>query len=175
MLATSAYMFVFRLIHITAGVAWAGSVFLLVVFVQPSAAAIAPAGAPFMSELLGGRRLIDRIIGIGTATVVAGLFLYWHDWHAYGGFGNWVTSAFGAVISIGMVAAIGALAIGVAGTRPTVERFLALGRAAADAGGPTPEQLREMGRLQARLKVYARASLGLLAIAVFCMATARYW
>jgi hypothetical protein len=32
-----------------------------------------------------------------------------------------------------------------------------------------------MGRLQARLKVYARASLGLLAIAVFCMATARYW
>lgn len=33
MLATSAYLIVFRLLHIVAGVAWAGSVFLFVVFV----------------------------------------------------------------------------------------------------------------------------------------------
>src|SRR2546428_6749574 len=98
MIATSVYMLVFRLIHIAAGVTWAGSVFLFVVFVQPSAAAIAPAGAPFMAELLGKRRLVDRIIGMGSATVGGGLFLYWHDWQAYGSFGNWVGSTFGPVI-----------------------------------------------------------------------------
>ena len=59
MLASDAFMVVFRIVHILAGVAWVGSVFLLVVFVQPSAAAIAPASAPFMNELLGRRRLVD--------------------------------------------------------------------------------------------------------------------
>ena len=36
-----------------------------------------------MGELLGKRRLIDRIIGIGVITVIAVLFLYWHDWHLF--------------------------------------------------------------------------------------------
>ena len=71
MLADSAYMLVFRIVHITSGVLWVGSVFLLSVFVAPAAEAIAPAGAPLMGELLGKRRLVDRIIGLGTITVVA--------------------------------------------------------------------------------------------------------
>jgi uncharacterized membrane protein len=175
MVGVSPYMLVFRLIHIAAGVAWAGSVFLLVTVIQPTAAAIAPAGAPFMGALLGTRRLVDRLIGMGSLTVVAGLFLYWHDWQAYGSFGNWIGSAFGTVITIGTVAAIGALAIGIGGTRPSVMRFLAIGRQAAEAGGPTPEQGTEIAVLQERLKVFARASLALIAVAVFCMATARYW
>jgi uncharacterized membrane protein len=171
----SVFMLVFRLIHIAAGVTWAGSVFLFVVFVQPSAAAIAPAGAPFMAELLGKRRLVDRIIGMGSATVVGGLFLYWHDWQAYGSFGDWAGSTFGTVITIGTVAAIAALAIGVAGTRPTLMRFMALGRQAAEAGGPSTEQSTEMARLQGQLKVFARSSLALIGVAVVAMATARYW
>jgi uncharacterized membrane protein len=173
--SVSVYMIVFRLIHIGAGVAWGGSVFLLVLFVQPSAAAIAPAGAPFMTELLGKRRLIDRIIGLGAATVGGGLFLYWHDWQAYGSFNDWIDSAFGKVITIGTVTSIAALAIGVLGTRPAVMRFLAIGREAGMSGGPTPEQAVEMGSLQARMKVLARASLALIGLTVIAMATARYW
>jgi hypothetical protein len=60
-------------------------------------------------------------------------------------------------------------------TRPKVMRMLAVGRAAAEAGGPTPEQTAEIGGIQGRLKVFARASLALLALTVFAMATARYW
>ena len=97
MLADSAYMLVFRIVHITAGVLWVGSVFLLSVFVAPAAEAIAPAGAPLMGELLGKRRLVDRIIGLGTITVVAGLFLYWHDWHLFPSFGDWLSSRFGGI------------------------------------------------------------------------------
>src|SRR5438128_1011852 len=104
MLAASGYMVAFRIVHILAAIAWAGSVFLFVVFVQPSVAAIAPAGAPFMGELLGKRRLVDRIIAMGSATVIGGLFLYWHDWHLFGSFGDWISSRFGAVITAGAVA-----------------------------------------------------------------------
>ncbi len=175
MLAASAYMIVFRIVHILAGIAWAGSVFLFVIFVQPSVAAIAPAGAPFMAELLGKRRLADRLIALGSITVIGGLFLYWHDWHDFGGFGDWISSTFGAVITAGAAAAIIGLGIGIFGTRPNVMRLLSLGRQAAEAGGPPPPELAaEMGRTQARLKIFARTTLGLIALSALAMATARY-
>ena len=75
----------------------------------------------------------------------------------------------------GALSAIGALAFGIFGTRPRVERFLAIGGQAAAAGGPTPEQAAEMGVLQSQLKVLARVSLVLIMVAAFAMATARYW
>ena len=56
------FMLVFRVLHIAAGVAWAGSVFLFVVLIQPSAAAIGPAAGPFMMELLGRRKLVSWLL-----------------------------------------------------------------------------------------------------------------
>jgi hypothetical protein len=167
---------VFRIIHILAGVAWAGSVFLFVVFVQPSTAAIAPAGAPFMAELLGRRRLVDRLLVFAALTIAGGAVLYWRDWDAVGSFGDWIGSSFGAVLTVGAVAAIAAFLIGLFGTRPNVQRLLAIGRQIAGADGPpSPELVAEMQRLQARLKVLAQTTLGLITIAVLAMATARYW
>jgi len=49
-------MLVFRVIHILLAIAWGGTVFLLVFFLQPSAKAIGPAAGPFMRELLGTRK-----------------------------------------------------------------------------------------------------------------------
>ena len=37
MLATSIYMIVFRVIHVLLAIAWGGAMFLLVVFLQPTA------------------------------------------------------------------------------------------------------------------------------------------
>jgi uncharacterized membrane protein len=174
-LASDTFMVVFRIVHILAGVLWVGSVFLFAMFVSPSAAAIAPAGAPFMAELLGKRRLVDRIIMIAMISVAGGLVLYWHDWHLYGSFGDWIGSTFGATLTVGMVAALTALGIGLYGTRPNVRRMLALGRQVAESGGPpTPEVAAEMGAIQGRLKILARVSLGLLILAVLAMSTARY-
>jgi uncharacterized membrane protein len=175
MIAASLYMIVFRIVHIGAGVAWAGSVFFLVAFVQPAAAAVGPAGAPFMAELLGVRRLVDRIIGIAWVSVVGGLFLYWRDWDLFGSLGDWLGSSFGAVLTIGALAAIGALAVGIFATRPTVARLLALGRSAAEAGGPTAETAASIARAQERLRALARGQLVMISIAVIAMATARYW
>src|SRR5207249_2928860 len=100
-LAAAVYMVVFRIAHVLAAIAWGGSVFLFVVFVQPSVAAIAPAGAPFMVELLGKRKLVSVLIALGTATVIGGAFLYWHDSQLYGGFGDWIGTAFGLTITLG--------------------------------------------------------------------------
>ena len=158
MLAASTYMLVFRIVHITAGVLWVGSVFLFTTSLAPAAEAIAPAGAPLMGELLGKRRLIDRIIGIGAVTVIAGLFLYWHDWHLFQSFGDWLSSRFGASLTIGMVSAL-----------------IALGAEVAASGAPpTPDVAAELATIQHRLKILARVGLGLLLFAVVAMSVARY-
>jgi hypothetical protein len=53
--------------------------------------------------------------------------------------------------------------------------MLALGRQAAEAGGPpSPEVGAEIAAIQQRLKVAARVSFGLLVVAVALMATAQY-
>jgi len=174
-LAEALYMIVFRIVHVLSGIAWGGSVFLFVVFVQPTVAAIAPAGAPFMAELLGKRRLVNVLIGLGSATVIGGLFLYWHDWHASGSFGTWIGTRFGATLTVGAVAAIVALAVGIFGTRPNVTRVLAMGRQVAQSGGPpTPEVAAEIARTQTRLKILGRISFGFIAVAALAMALARY-
>jgi hypothetical protein len=175
----SVYMVVFRIVHIVAAIGWGGSVFLFVVYLQPTAAAIAPAGMPFMRELLAKRRLVDRLLGMAIMTIVGGLFLYWHDWHAYGSFGNFVGSAFGAVMTIGALSAIVAFLIGLFGTRPKGRRLIELMSAVAHAAEsgtpPPPDVVAEMQSLQAVMKVMARLSLAFIAIAALAMATARYW
>src|SRR5207247_8524995 len=95
MIAAQWFFIVFRILHIGAGVVWAGSVFFLVMFVQPSAAAIAPAGAPLMAELLGAQRLVDRILIIASVTIVAGLILYLRDTAAAAGLGDLLGTEYG--------------------------------------------------------------------------------
>src|SRR5215210_447576 len=148
MIAADVTMIVLRVIHITAGVAWAGSVFLFVVFVQPSAAAIGPPGAPFIAELLGRRRLVDRLLLFGAVTIAGGAVLYWRAWDAAGSLGDWIGSRFGAVLTVGAAAAVAAFLIGLFGTRPSVQRLLALGRQIAGAEGlPAPELSAEVQNL----------------------------
>jgi uncharacterized membrane protein len=176
MIAANTFMIVFRMLHIAAGVAWAGSVFLFVFYVQPSAAAIGPASGPFMMEMLGKRKLVSMLLSVAGTTIVAGLILYWHDWQEYGSLGDFLGSRFGLALTIGALSAIAAFLIGLFGTRPGVHRLLELaGEAARSEGAPPPQVAQEIPRVQARLKMLARGSLALIAIAVLAMSTARYW
>ena len=179
MLSTSAYLIVFRIVHILASIAWGGSVFLFVLYVQPSAAAIGPAGAPFMRELVGARRLVDRLLMLATATIVGGLFLYWHDAGGFGGVADFASQRNGAVLTVGAISAIVAYLIGVFGTRPKGVRFMALAgqvAQATQAGGPPPPELAaEMQATQRTLTLLARLNLTFIAIAALAMATWRYW
>ena len=148
--------------------------FLFVLYVQPSAATIAPASASVYGGAPGGRRrMVDGIIITASISVAGGLFLYWRDWHDHGSFAEWIGSSFGATLD-GGVASLAALAIGVSVTRPNVRRLTALIRQVAESGGPpSPEVTAEMAEIQRRLRMFARMSLALLVLAVLSMAVAR--
>ena len=174
MLATDAYLVALRIVHITTGVIWVGSLFVVVVFVQPSAAALGPAGAPVMSERRR-RRFVDVVFIDALFTVLAGAFLYWHDWHLYPSFGDWIGSSFGASLTVGAVFAIAGLGVAASLTRPTIGRLVSLGKQVAESGGtPLPDTAAQIGALQRRLVVAERVSFSLVLLAVVAMASARY-
>jgi uncharacterized membrane protein len=174
MLATDTYMVLLRIVHITTGVIWVGSLFVVVVFVQPSAATLGPAGAPFMSELRR-RRFVDVVFVDAVLTVVAGALLYWHDWHMHASFGDWIGSGFGASLTVGALLALSGLGVAALVTRPTIVRLVSLGKQVAESGGtPTRETTAQIGALQHRLVVAERASFSLVLLAVVFMASARY-
>ena len=174
MLATDATMVFLRIVHIVTGVIWVGSLFVVVVFVQPSAATLGAAGAPFMSELRR-RRFVDVVFIDALFTVIAGSLLYWRDWHTYPSFGDWIGSSFGASLTVGALLAISGLVVAATVTRPTIGRLVSLGRQLAGSGGPpSTEQAARIGALQRRLVVAERVSFSLVLLAVVAMASARY-
>lgn len=176
MLGLEPFWFVFRLIHILAGVAWVGGVFLFVVFLQPSAAAIGPAAGPMMGQLLGVRKLVDRFLLLAGITIVAGLVMYVKLASDASSLGGFVRSGYGLALTIGMVAAISAASIGTFVTRPNVRAMMAIQRQVAESGAPpTPEQGAEIARRQGTLKLAGRVALSLLVLSVATMATASTW
>ena len=176
MLATSIYMIVFRVIHVLLAIAWGGALFLLVVFLQPTAKAIGPAAGPFMRELLAVRHLTDWLLRIAGATIVAGGFLYWHDMQAYGGFSEFLGQAFGDTMTFGAICALIAFGIGIIGTAPTIRRLLATGGQIAQAGdAPPPELVARSKALTLRARRLAIGNLVFVTLAAFAMSTARYW
>jgi uncharacterized membrane protein len=167
-------MVLLRIVHIATGVIWVGSLFVVVVFLQPTAATLGPAGAPFMSELRR-RRFVDVVFVDAVFTVLAGALLYWHDWHSYPSFGDWVGSRFGASLTVGALLALVGLAVAALVTRPTIVRLVAAGKQVAASGGvPTPETAARIGTLQHRLVTAERVSFSLVLLAVVAMASARY-
>jgi uncharacterized membrane protein len=174
MLAADAPMIFLRIIHIVTGVIWVGSLFVVVVFVQPSAATLGPAGAPFMSELRR-RRFVDVVFIDAIFTVVAGSLLYWRDWHTFSTYGDWIGSNFGRTLTVGALLALSGLAVAGSVTRPTIARLVSVGKQVAASGGaPPPETTARIGALQRRLVVAERTSFALVLLAVVAMSSARY-
>jgi uncharacterized membrane protein len=176
LMVQSIYMLIFRIVHIGSAVVWVGMVTFIAVFLSPTAAKLGPAASPVMRELVEGRKVTRFIQSVAGTTVLAGLFMYWRDWHTYGTLGNFLSSAFGLSLTVGAVGAISAFVIGNLFVANNVEKIVALGgKIAAGGGPPAPELIAETQRLAGVVRVASRAVLGLLAIAVLGMATARYW
>jgi uncharacterized membrane protein len=161
-----------RILHIVAGVFWIGSLFTIAAFVMPAAVAFGPEGQRFLRRLAVQHRLSRAMAGSGVVTVLAGLWLVWID---SGGFQSaWFRTGMGTVLSLGGLAAIGTLAVGIR-TGILVHRLDRFARGIEAAGGPPgAEQLAEMQAMGARLKATSRAAMIQGVIAVLCMAAARY-
>jgi hypothetical protein len=169
-------MLVLRLFHVVAGALWFGSAFLFAGFFGPAAAETAPSSGPIMSAVVKKRRVAKVITWLAITTVVAGWLMWAKNAMGYPSIGDWVTSSFGLVLTIGGVIATVAAYVGITGIGQNVERLVEIGdQVAASGGPPTPEQGALMGRLGAEIERHGKIDLVLLFLAVIAMATARYW
>jgi uncharacterized membrane protein len=160
-----------RLIHILAGVFWAGSVFFLAGFLIPTVRETGPEGGRVMSHLVGRRRL-PVFIGIAILlTVVSGLIMYGRM--AAATHGTWTGTAPGIAYGLGGLAAILGAVVGMGVSGAAARRMAAIGQRAAEAGRPSLEQQAQIQGLQRRMMLGARIAAGLIAVAVVAMATAR--
>src|SRR5204863_8876552 len=122
-----------------------GGLALLVLYLQPTAKAIGPAAGPFMQELVAKRRLPNFLLAMGAVTIIAGGFVYWHDWDAFGSFSDFAGTAFGTALTVGAVLAIVAWFIGLLGVKPATNQAMATaGRLASAGTPPAPEQMAEL-------------------------------
>ena len=176
MVAVVPFMLVLRFLHIVAGALWVGSAFLFVGFVGPSAAEVGPSAGPLLTAAVKKRKAATVITWLGVVNVVAGWIMWLRDMDLSPSLGDWVTSSFGLVLTIGGVLATITAFVGYFGVARNVERVIDLGNEVAASGGPpTPEQQAELDRLGGELERHGKLDLVLLLLAVTAMATARYW
>ncbi len=168
------YSLVLRLIHIVAGMLWAGSAVFYFFFVEPTVRSLGPAAPQFMQTLIEKRRYPMFMNIASTLTIVAGALLFWST---SGGFQwVWVASGSGLGFTIGSVVALVVYGIGFFMIRPRAERLGQLGKAIGMAGGPpSPEQAAELQKLNAEMTQIERVDVILLTVSLIAMATARYW
>jgi uncharacterized membrane protein len=176
MIAAEPFMIVFRFLHILAGVLWVGSAFLFVAFIGPSAVEVGPSAGPLLTAVIKKRKVAKVITALGGVTVLAGWILWLRNMSLYPSLGDWVTSSFGLVLTIGGVLATISAFVGSIGVGRGVERLVDLGGEIAASGGPpTPEQQARLDRMSSSLERHGKIDLVLLLLAVTAMATARYW
>ena len=169
------YLLVLRIIHILGGAFWAGAAFMLAGYVAPAVREAGQAGTQFMQGLLGKTRFLSVIAVASGLNVLSGLLLYWRL------SGNrinleWITtSGTGMAFTIGGLAGLAALVIGMAVQNRGSRKILAIGRAIQASGGPpTPEQAAEIQSIQESVGRAGVWTSILLVIALLGMASARY-
>ncbi|MDB4893614.1 MAG: hypothetical protein JWL61_5469 [Gemmatimonadetes bacterium] len=162
-----------RFIHIVIGVAWAGSVIFIAMFLLPAIKATGPNGGAVMSYLTQVKRMPSYLMGGVILTILSGLALFWN---ASAGFSTqWMSSGPGKTFAFGGAMGIIVAILGGAVNAPTAKRMGELGAEIAAGGGPpSAAQVAEMQRLQQRMTTAMRAASVLLLLALTAMAVARY-
>ena len=157
-----------RVAHVLFGTFWAGSVFFAVLYLNPSVIEAGPEGGKVMG-ILQRRGWMNAVIAIAWVTVLSGFYLLWSmSGHFSSGF---MGSKSGILLSVGMLAGVVALCIGLFGTVPANRRMGAIAAGAAGRGGPpTPEELAELTRLRDRIGRLVRVVGVLMLVAVVTMA-----
>jgi len=165
------YVLVLRVLHIVAGVFWAGAGWAVAGIFTPAIQATGPAGQQVMGYAVGQRRLSTIFSLAATVNTLTGLLLYWRA--SVGLNPNWIRTGPGLTLTMGGLAGLTAFLIGFLVNRPLSNRLGAVGRRLAAAQGP-PDQglITEAGQLQARLESAGVWTSILLAVSVILMAGA---
>ena len=154
-------MVVMRVLHILAGVIWAGSAIFLAIVLDPRLKALGPdiqrkvtaALAPSLRIVLDGGAAVTILVGI--------LLVFRMD-----RLDNLFDTNWGLAITVGIIASVLALASGIA-AMSTTKKLIGTGQDPAD------EQA-AVDSLSARATLLARTTAVLVVIAVVTMAAARF-
>jgi uncharacterized membrane protein len=162
-----------RLIHVVAGVTWAGALIFIPWFLLPAVRATGPAGGTFIQQIVRIQKLPVYLITLMALTVLSGLSLYWLDIVAFGR--AWMHTGPGRTFSLGAALAILAALLGMVVNAPTAGKMAALSASIQASGAPpSTAQGTELARLQNRLNRAGRGAAALILLAVACMGVARY-
>ena len=166
-------MLILRLLHILTGVFWAGTIFFMVLYLEPSARAAGPDAAKVMGGIQK-RGLMTVLPIVALLTILSGVDLYRR---LSAGFEPaWINSRIGLTYGTGALASIIALTIGFFVMRPAT---IKAGQMAALIPTITDEAERQrvqgtVAQLRGRSRSALRVVAVLLAIAVITMAVGRY-
>jgi hypothetical protein len=166
-------MVIFRVVHVVAGVFWAGAVFYFVTLAGPAIREAGPEGGKVMQALIR-RRQLEILPLLAGLTILSGLWLLWR---VSGGFErSWFGAPAAHALLLGMVTSLVAFGIGFFGMRPAMLRAGPAMQAAMQAREESERQARlaEAQALQARARSMGRAVAVLLLVAVVTMAMAGY-
>ena len=163
-------MLVLRLVHILAGIFWAGSVVVFAAFVYPAARAAGPAGGRLMNQLMERRRLALGFTLSAAFTILSGIAMY--AMIGADSFGSWMRSPMGMTLGVRAIVAIIAAIIGGGVAAPASARLKIL--ATTQPTPPSAAHVAEFARIQERLGRASATSAVLLVIAATSMAIARY-
>lgn len=166
-----AWLLALRLAHVAGGIMWAGAALLMAGFVVPAARGAGADG--FLPRLMGDRRAGLYMMATAIVTILSGIALYARmSALTQGAFAE---SDQGITLGIGGIAGVLALLTGAFGTGPAARRMGAIGaRLRGEGRAPTPDEVRQMGRLQTRVRIGTALSMGMMVIAIACMAVGRY-
>ena len=166
-------MVILRVLHIVGGVFWVGSVLVTVLFLFKVVGDMGPSGGQFMAALVK-RHYLDAVPVSALIAVLSGVELLRRS---SGGFdAAWMGSATGITISIGALAAILGLVLGLfVGRSSTLKAVALMGRAMQLPDGQEKATLvGQAAPLRARGMSALRVTAVLLVIATVCMSAARY-
>jgi uncharacterized membrane protein len=93
------YLLLLRLIHIVAGVFWAGGLFTLALFILPSVNTSMPEGGKVMQRLMAAYHFPVYMLSAAALTLLSGLLMYAKQSRGFSM--SWIGSLHGMVLTIG--------------------------------------------------------------------------
>jgi uncharacterized membrane protein len=161
-----------RIIHIFAGVFWAGTSFFMLSFVSPAVIATGAEGQKFMQQLAFRTRFTTAMMGVAILTVLSGLVMYWQIFNFRL---SALSSGYGLMLTLGAIAGFIGLLTGYFLQNRITVKMKALSESIAAAGGPpTPEQQAEMKSLSETVTRGGQITSVSLALALLGMSVAQY-
>jgi uncharacterized membrane protein len=168
------YLLTLRILHIACGVMWAGTAFLLALYIFPAIIRSGPDGGKMMQAITSTNKFPVVLTLASLITVLSGLLLMWQLSAGFNG--AWFGTKYGMALSTGGLTALIAFLQAFFINRPGVLRMQAIAGAAAAKGGPPSEADRsELQRIRDRVYLSTKWIGVWLLIAVVMMAGARYF